>query len=66
MECPYLEADIPDCAEVLNMEHLATVFDLCVNRYMNCPVYQRLSQATGRQAEAQLNADPQRREICRV
>ena len=66
MECPYLESSISDCSEVLNMGNLSMMFDLCMNRYVSCPVYQRLSQAVGQEAEVLQNGTRERREICRV
>ena len=66
MECPFLEAGIPDCGEVLNMGNLSMVFDLCMNRYASCPVYQRLSQTLDREANVTINGAQESREICRV
>ena len=66
MECPYLEAKVSDCSEVLNMGNLSMVFALCMNRYVNCPVYQRISQAVGQEAEVVQNGTDQRRVIFRI
>ena len=66
MECPFLEANIAECGEVLNMGNLPMVFDLCMDRYASCPVYQRLSQVSNPAAEAAQNGTVERREICRV
>jgi len=66
MECPFLESGIPDCGEVLNMGNLSMVFDLCMNRYVSCPVYQRLRQAVGQEAEVAQSGARERRENCRV
>ena len=66
MECPYLEDNISDCSEVLNMGNLSMVFALCMNRYVSCPVYQRLSQAVSQKAEVVQNGTGQRRVIFRL
>ena len=66
MECPFLEANSAECGEVLNLENLAMVFDLCMNRYVSCPVYQRLSQEMKPMVEVAQDGTGERREICRV
>ena len=66
MECPFLEAGVPACGEVLNMENLTVVFDLCMNRYVSCPVYQRLSQTFDPGAEVALHGRGERGEICQI
>jgi hypothetical protein len=47
MDCPYLNQDRPECCQRLNMQHLDDAYELCVDKYMFCPVYLQLSRKRG-------------------
>ncbi len=42
MECPYIERNDPHCSDVLNMQHIETAFERCIENYHQCPVYKHL------------------------
>lgn len=44
MECPYINHDFPECSQTLNIQNLSGAFELCTDRYQQCPVYCRLRQ----------------------
>jgi hypothetical protein len=44
MDCPYVNEDRPQCSERLNIQRLEDAYELCMDKYMFCPVYLQLSR----------------------
>lgn len=42
MECPYMDDNHAECSLVLNMQHIETAFERCIENYHQCPVYKQL------------------------
>jgi len=42
MECPYINNSFSECSQTLNIQNLRSAFELCTDRYQQCPVYRRL------------------------
>ena len=56
MDCPFIDADRPECSERLNMGHINEAFGLCVSKYFLCPLYLELSRSADTPAHAGLVA----------
>ncbi len=46
MDCPYLNANEPQCNQQFNLCRLTQALALCTDDYERCPVYQSLTGYT--------------------
>ena len=44
MECPYINNNFSKCSQTLNIQNLGGAYDLCLDRYQQCPVYCKLRE----------------------
>ena len=46
MECPYIDANLSGCSEILNIQNLDEAFALCISHFQNCLLYKNLRNAS--------------------